>query len=119
MDVAASPIRITSAAKVPAARHRIRRTASPLVGSDRARDVEVMVSEAIANAWLHGTGDVTVDVTCTASALRVEVRDHGPGFAVAGRVDHGRGLAIIAGLADRYGLDRADGCTRLWFEVDR
>ena len=119
MDVAITPIRIVAAAKVPSARHKIRRIAERLVGADRAGDVEVMASEAVGNAWLHGTGDVTVTVTCTPVSLRVEVCDQGPGFAVAGRVDHGRGLTIIAALADRYGLDRTDGRTRLWFEVDR
>lgn len=118
MDLAAAPLRITSAAKVSATRHKIRRLVEPLLGAEKAADVELMASEAVGNAWLHGTGPVTVAVSCTATTVRVEVRDQGPGFEVARRVDHGRGLTIIAALSDRYGLDRAGGQTCMWFELD-
>lgn len=118
MDLAAAPLRITSAAKVPATRHKIRRLVEPLLDTERAADVELMVSEAAGNAWLHGTGPVTVAVSCTATTVRVEVSDQGPGFEVARRVDHGRGLTIIGALADRHDLERAGGTTRLWFELD-
>ena len=118
MDLATTPLRVASAAKVPAIRHKVRRFAEPLVGAGRARDVELAAAEALANALLHGTGPVTLTASCADRVLRVEVRDQGPGFAVARRVDHGRGLAIVAELADRYGLDRADGFTRQFFEVD-
>jgi len=53
--------------------------------------------------------------------VRVEVADHGPGFAAApGRPDAedigGRGLFLVDRLADRWGT--AEGGTRVWFELD-
>lgn len=118
MDLASTPIRLSSPAKVRAARRRIRRFAAPLVGDDTAWNVEVMTSEAITNAVIHGHGDPTVAVSCSEKCLRVEVRDEGPGLAVAARVDHGRGLAIIDALADRWALVTDNGGTCLFFEVD-
>ena len=54
--------------------------------------------------------------------VRVEVTEHGPGFAAAPARpepdDTGsRGLYLVDALADRWGS--ADGGTRVWFEVDR
>jgi len=120
MDVAADPIRLTltSLAKVPAARHKVRRLAAPLLGDDKASDVEVMVAEAVGNAFVHGHGDPTVTVVRDGERLRVEVHDDGPGFMVAGRPDHGRGLSIVDAYASRWGLDLTESGTCLWFEVD-
>jgi anti-sigma regulatory factor (Ser/Thr protein kinase) len=119
MDLAIAPIRVLSAAKVPAARHKIHRIAATVVTQERADDVELMVAEALGNALLHGRGGAFVTVTVTATVLRVEVRDHGPGLAVARRADHGRGLTIINALAARWDLITDEGGTRLCFEVNR
>lgn len=119
MDLAMTPLRVTSVAKVPAARHQIRRFAATVIGADAAADVELMAAEGMANAIVHGRGGANVTVTCTDKALRVEVRDHGPGLLVARRVDHGRGLNIIDGFSARWGLVTDDGGTCLFFEVDR
>lgn len=119
MDLAIAPIQVTSPAKVPAARHKIHRFAAALVPPTVADDVELMAAEAIANALVHGHGGAAVTVAVLENALRVEVLDHGPGLAVAARVDHGRGLTIIAALASRWGTDTGDTGTCLWFEVDR
>lgn len=118
MDLQAAPIRLTSPAKVRAARRRIRRLAAPLVGDETAYSVEVMASEAISNALIHGHGAPTVTVVADGKCLRVEVHDEGPGFVVAGRTDHGRGLAIVDALADRWAMVRDGDGTCLFFEVD-
>lgn len=119
MDLAIAPLRVQSVAKVPAARHRIRKFAATVLGSDSAADVELMACEGIANAFVHGHGGATVTVTCTAKTLRVEVRDDGPGLIVARRVDHGRGLTVIAAFSARWDLVTGEAGTVLSFEVDR
>lgn len=119
MDLAIAPIRLLSPAKVPPARHKIRRFAATIVGPAAAGDVESMAAEAIANAFVHGLGGAFVTVTVLEKALRVEVRDHGPGLSIATRVDHGRGLTIINALAARWGTETGEAGTCLWFEVDR
>jgi anti-sigma regulatory factor (Ser/Thr protein kinase) len=119
MDLAIAPLRVPSTAKVPAARRQIRRFAATIIDAATAGDVELMASEAITNALIHGRGGATVTITCDETALRVEVRDHGPGLLVARRVDHGRGLDIIQEFAARWGLITDDHGTCLFFEVDR
>lgn len=119
MDLAIAPITVTSPAKVPAVRHKIRRFAAAVLDDDRVFDVEVMLGEAVANALIHGHGDPVVTVTCTEKALRIEVHDHGPALLVARRVDHGRGLAIVNGLAARWAMETSSTETCVWFEVDR
>jgi len=119
MDLVAAPLRVTSLAKVSTARHKVRRITLPLVGADAADRVELLVSEGLTNALLHGHGTATVAVSCQGQGVRVEVRDDGPALKVVGRVDHGRGLTLVGALASRWGLDRADTGTCFWFEVDR
>jgi anti-sigma regulatory factor (Ser/Thr protein kinase) len=119
MDLAIKPLTVPTPAKVPAARHKIRRIAAAFVASDTVDDVEWMLAEGLANALVHGRGGATVTVTVTEKALRVEVRDHGPGLLVARRTDHGRGLSIIKQLAAAWELSIDDAGTCLWFEVNR
>jgi anti-sigma regulatory factor (Ser/Thr protein kinase) len=85
----------------------------------------LLVSELVANAVEHvpDDGDIEVAVGLTATGVRVEVRDPGPGFeAVATRPaapdEPGWGLHFVAVLADRWAADR-DGAARVWFEIGR
>ena len=119
MDLTIAPLTVPTTAKVPAARHKIRRLAEPLVGVGAAADVELMLAEGLANAFVHGRGAATVSVTVTGKKLRVEVRDQGRGLLVARRTDHGRGLSIIKQLAADWKLTIDDAGTCLWFEVNR
>jgi anti-sigma regulatory factor (Ser/Thr protein kinase) len=93
---------------------------------ERAWDAEVLVSEVVTNAVLHGQPDggepVRMTVEADSSRLRVEVEDGGPGIAEAGpdlpapTATSGRGLAIVGGLADRWGVGRLP--SRVWFELE-
>jgi len=98
-------------------------------------DIELMASEAIANAVLHGSAPIEVAVAAGPGRVLVEVRDGGPA-APPSRVegpdvpmprrpdpdrrgiDHGRGLAVIDALAAEWALERSAGGTRLWFAVE-
>lgn len=119
MDLATEALDVPTPARVPAARHKIRRFAETIVGPTAADDVELMLAEGLANAVVHGRGGATVTVTVSEKALRVEVRDQGRGLLVARRTDHGRGLTIIKELAADWKLTIDDAGTCLWFEVNR
>jgi anti-sigma regulatory factor (Ser/Thr protein kinase) len=119
MDLASQPFDVTSRAQVPASRHKVRHFAATFVGNEAADDVESMLAEGLANALLHSLGGVTVTVTVSEKALRVEVHDEGPALQIARRVDHGRGLTIIDQLAARWTLVTDETGTVLSFEVDR
>ncbi|POM25824.1 Histidine kinase-, DNA gyrase B-, and HSP90-like ATPase [Actinomadura rubteroloni] len=105
-----------------AARRIVRERAAKVVGdAERLDDIELMTAEAVANAVLHGSGLITVDVRTDRRLLRVEVHDEGPGSRDDRgtlRLDHGRGLVVIDALAAEWGLEQSAHGTYLWFTVD-
>lgn len=82
--------------------------------------VELLISELVTNGVQHGGDEVVLDIAYTpAGVVRVEVFDGSPAPArlcSAGPDDeHGRGLALVAALSDRWGT--AGGGTRTWCTV--
>ncbi len=82
-----------------------------------------MVSELVTNAVEHARGDA-IRVTITrlaAGAVRIGVidKDRGePSPRSAGpRDEDGRGLAIVAALTVRWGVDRMRWGKRVWADV--
>lgn len=92
---------------------------------DQVDDVVLMASELFTNAVLHGDGRVAVSVALDAGNVRVEVVDDGASSAAPPRpvppaAVTGRGLSIVATLADSWGKGQDDhGRTRVWLEVPR
>jgi serine phosphatase RsbU (regulator of sigma subunit)/anti-sigma regulatory factor (Ser/Thr protein kinase) len=98
-----------------------------LVSAERLRDVQLLVTEVIANAVRHGSteeGSVKLTVRADEHVMRVEVTDHGSGFdpelipGPSTEVGGGWGLEIVAALAHQWGVEH-DGNTTVWFEIDR
>lgn len=106
---------------VPRARRLVR---DGLAGThpDRVGDVELVVSELVTNATLHGRPPVTVRIAADGAAVRVEVGDLGRDLPI--RLQHeastatGRGLALVAALATSWGVDAgSDGGKVVWAEL--
>ena len=98
---------------------------APLLGGaaeERAWDAIVLVGELVANAVVHGREPVRIEARAEGTRLYVEVRDGGEGvpMTVSPRPTpargSGRGLALVRGLADRWGVRRLP--SRVWFEMD-
>src|SRR3954464_7215312 len=99
-----------------------------LVSAARLHDVQLLASELVANAILHG-GDrqspVRVEVRAFEDALRVVVSDVGGGFdperlpGPSADGGGGWGLRLVASLAQRWGVETAGPLTSVWFEIDR
>src|SRR5687768_1334474 len=93
------------------ARREIRWVLSGGTWDDVVDDVALAVSELVTNAVLHAASGVTMTVLAGDDVLRVEVADASP---TASRLDArlpadaagatGRGLDIVAALAQRWGV---------------
>jgi anti-sigma regulatory factor (Ser/Thr protein kinase) len=87
--------------------------------------LRLLVTELVTNSVKHtGAGSVELTVLVGASSVRTEVTDAGPGFDPAKTgtpsTDHrGWGLFLVERLAERWGVDRDGGGTRVWFELRR
>ncbi|SRR6266566_5186111 len=94
--------------QVSRAREQTRKTL-PGWGLDDHTDIaELIVSELVTNAMVHGGGQIEVRLSCAAACdLWAEVHDDGPGRPVRqcpGSDDEGgRGLELIDGLIELYG----------------
>jgi anti-sigma regulatory factor (Ser/Thr protein kinase) len=82
----------------------------------------LLATELVTNAVRHGGGDIRLRASFDGGAIRVEVRDDGPGFdvdrslAMEGTAAGGFGLKIVDRMADRWGADASRGL--VWFELD-
>ncbi len=86
---------------------------------------QLLVSELVSNAVLHGGGPIKMVVRDNDSAvgvIRVEVSNNGDGRPVMRRADRdelsGRGLQLIEDLATKWGTRSGSGRTHVWFEVE-
>ena len=90
----------------------------------RVRVVQLLASELISNAILHGPpgGEVCVRIERSVDAFRVEVDDRSTSaprlVPITRDGGGGRGLALVERLADHWGHERREprGNT-VWFEV--
>jgi anti-sigma regulatory factor (Ser/Thr protein kinase) len=84
--------------------------------------VELLTSEVVTNAIIHGRSGPQLAVEVDGKVVRVAVRDLSPEVPVRrlGNVDDvsGRGVVIVEELASAWGVDRErGGAKRVWFEV--
>lgn len=87
-----------------------------------ADDIAMVTSELATNAVLHGERPIRITVETSADRLRIEVTDAGPGMPVeldaSPELETGRGLAIVAALAQDWGAERLPGSGKVvWAEV--
>lgn len=89
---------------------------------DQLRKAELLVSELVTNAVMHGRGKITLRAQVDENRVLVEVIDEGGGFERIARRDDfdsvgGRGLAIVDSEASRWGIH--EGTTHVWFELEQ
>jgi anti-sigma regulatory factor (Ser/Thr protein kinase) len=106
-------------ASVAAARRLVRETlAEASIDADFADDVLLATSELVANAVLHAGGPVRVRLLVTVeppASVRIEVGDESPVLPSLREYEAdastGRGLALVARLASRWGIEAAPAAT--------
>jgi anti-sigma regulatory factor (Ser/Thr protein kinase) len=90
-----------------------------LLGSRRLHDAQLLVTELLTNAVVHGRGRIELAIEVHEDDVRFEVRDDGGHGVAASPSAHGAGwgLKLVAGLSDRWGT--CGPGTRVWFEIAR
>jgi anti-sigma regulatory factor (Ser/Thr protein kinase) len=86
----------------------------------RRADLNLLVSELVNNAVVHGRGRIELQLERRDGAVWAQVSDEGPGFrrgrpAPAPERDGGWGLQLLDVLAERWGM--AESATKVWFEL--
>ena len=80
-----------------------------------------MVSELVTNVFLHARTDCLIHAEFDHSTLAVSVSDEDNQELTlpspTNTVEGGRGLAIVAGLADSWGIQHNDGAKSVWFQL--
>ena len=92
------------------------------VQEDVIDTARLLTSELATNAVVHGeTGTITLEVRCFGCCLGVEVRDDSLSVpvlrSVADDTERGRGLLLVAELAESWGYYFAAGCKHVWFHL--
>ena len=111
-------------ASVAEARAKVGDALEPHLADGASETVKLLVSELMTNAIKHGDGSQPVELHAHwNSEVRIEVIDHGDGFAPAPRVGAldepgGFGLYLVGQLADRWGVETSDETT-VWFVLRR
>jgi anti-sigma regulatory factor (Ser/Thr protein kinase) len=92
----------------------------------------LIVSELVANAAVHAHTVLELSMTANSRSLKLSVRDEDERLPVFGGVDSserhldngpsslgegGRGMVIVQGLADEWGVDVLRGGKRVWARI--
>lgn len=111
---------------VAVGRHWVVRTSASYGVTGMANQVvELLSSELLANAVLHGPegGGIGLQLRVTGDVARVSVSDGATRSPVVIDADpsalNGRGMAIVEAMSSRWGVEQhADGGKTVWFELD-
>jgi anti-sigma regulatory factor (Ser/Thr protein kinase) len=93
--------------------------------SDQPRETveaaELMTSELATNSVLHAHSDFELTIHRSRREIRVEVSDRGGGQPIvrspAPREQSGRGLQIVQGLAEDWGVSSSPDGKLVWFTL--
>jgi len=118
--VEALPKHVSSAARARRVVERLDGEVDP----ETLASAKLLVTELVTNAVEHveAPGAIRLAVSLADGALRVDVRDSGPGFVPRERrpgqsLSSGWGLVFVEQLASRWAAE-AEGGSRVWFELD-
>ena len=113
----------------PAAPRAARRFVASVLGDwgiaeETVESSQLLTSELVSNAVLHGSGAIELVVTevdANEGVIRVQVCNGGDGVPTMRRANRdelsGRGLRLIDEMAQGWGSEHVDGQTLVWFEL--
>ena len=102
------------------ARAAVRDHFTQTLNASTVAELELVVSELVANGVEHGIGTIQLTVEHSIAAIHGSVTDAGDGFdyTAPDLTSHGlrgRGLGIVDALVTRWGI--RPGSTQVWFEI--
>ncbi|MFE9771882.1 ATP-binding protein [Streptomyces sp. NPDC005931] len=108
---------------VPECRRALRELLRHWGRPEQSEIAELLTSELVTNALVHTDHEAVLTVTVGPRGVRVEVRDfvsRRPRLRAPGTGDgtHGRGLVLVASLADEWGITPHGVGKAVWFELD-
>jgi anti-sigma regulatory factor (Ser/Thr protein kinase) len=111
-----------TAVSVPLARRLAREVLGTWQAPQDPGDVDLLVTELVANVVDHVGGTVlTLELTLSDAWLRIGVVDGSAIRPIVRAMSHeqerGRGMRMVAAIADRWGAEDHDGGKRVWFEL--
>jgi anti-sigma regulatory factor (Ser/Thr protein kinase) len=114
--------RYATSAEHPAEARRIVRSALREAPDEIVEAVELLTSELITNAIIHGSSEPELILEVDAGSVRVEVQDRDPrlnlqALQVEPSSEHGRGLAIVDALASSWGIEPQGPGKVVWFQM--
>ena len=106
------------ARSVTAARHFVGRALEDAIPGEAREVVELMVSELATNSIGHAHAGFSVLVNVEGPVVTLEVTDGGPGRPTVRTPTiaepSGRGLSIVEGMSDEWGVTYISGAKRVW-----
>lgn len=106
---------------VGTARHWVNDLCAHALSTHGQQLLELLTSEVVANAVVHGHGPLTVAVRCSPRQVVVAVTDTSADPPTVRHVDleatGGRGVALVAALASQWGWEPASPGKRVWFRI--
>jgi serine phosphatase RsbU (regulator of sigma subunit)/anti-sigma regulatory factor (Ser/Thr protein kinase) len=113
-------LEVASDADVAAVRRAVR-AEMPDVSSGTKADAELVASELVTNALLHGGGVAALFIAGLPNGLRIEVTDrnrHAPLEALpSNEAMTGRGFGLVRQLASRWGVEPMEDGKTVWAEI--
>ncbi|MCZ2816792.1 ATP-binding protein [Modestobacter sp. VKM Ac-2984] len=110
------------ASSVPLARRLVRDVLHTWHAPQDREDAELLVTELVANVVDHAGGDVlTLELGLAGAWLRIGVVDGSAVMPVVRALslteERGRGMRLVAAIADRWGAEEHPDGKRVWFEL--
>jgi two-component sensor histidine kinase len=90
---------------------------------ERVQVAALLTTELASNAARHGSDEVGAPIEVKAEArgdeVRVTVHDQGSGFDPISVIEEteNSGLRLVERLSSRWGVERSDSGTDVWFEI--
>ena len=101
------------------ARAAVRDHFTDVLNRNTVADLELVISELVANSVEHGRGTIQLAVEHSAAAIHGSVTDDGGGFEytppdLISQALRGRGLSLVDALVTRWGIRPG---TQVWFDI--